>query len=121
MIKIKGFTLIEVLLALAIISIALTALLKATSQNVNFTYRIKEKTVSHWVATQGVRAIQIGLIPIHPGQEITKSTIMLNKKWYWRASLQPSPIKNTQMIHVAVSPNPTGPFENELIAFRYSL
>lgn len=39
----SGFTLIEVLLALSIIAIALTALLKAISQNVETTRRIKEK------------------------------------------------------------------------------
>lgn len=39
----KGFTLIEVLLALAVVAIALTALLKATSQDVANTQRIKEK------------------------------------------------------------------------------
>lgn len=39
----SGFTLIEVLLALSVIAIALTALLKAISQNVETTRRVKEK------------------------------------------------------------------------------
>lgn len=41
--KTSGFTLIEVLLALTIIAVALTALLKAIAQNVEHTQRIKEK------------------------------------------------------------------------------
>lgn len=40
---VSGFTLIEVLLALTVIAIALTALLKATAQNTDNTHRIKEK------------------------------------------------------------------------------
>ncbi|WP_188883546.1 type II secretion system minor pseudopilin GspI, partial [Alicyclobacillus cellulosilyticus] len=83
----NGFTLIEVLLALAVLAIALTALLKATSQDVNYTQRIKERTISHWVAMQGVSAIQLGLITIPAGQPITEVTSMLNQNWYWRAQL----------------------------------
>ena len=80
----KGFTLIEVLLALAIIAISLTALLKATSEDISITDRIKNKSISHWVAMQGVAAVQLGLIKIHLNQEATEVTTLLGQKWYWR-------------------------------------
>ena len=64
--KAHGFTLIEVLLALSVIAIALTALLKATAQNIQNTHRIKEKTISHWIAMQGVSMIQLDLVQINP-------------------------------------------------------
>ena len=60
MINKKAFTLIEVLLALAVIAIALTALLKVTSQDVSYARRLKDKTLSHWVAKQGVSMVQLG-------------------------------------------------------------
>lgn len=118
-IKPKGFTLIEVLLALAVIAIALTALLKAASQDISFTARIKDKTISHWVAMQGVSAIQLGLIRVQPGQTLTEVTTMLNQKWYWQATLSDTPVKRMQMISITVSQKQTGPFTDELIAFRY--
>jgi general secretion pathway protein I len=116
----NGFTLIEVLLALAVIAIALTALIKATAQSVSHTQQIKEKSISHWVAMQGVTAIQLGLVSIHPNQEITEVTKILGQRWYWRATLTPTPIKSTQKITITVSNKETGPFGSELIAFRYA-
>jgi general secretion pathway protein I len=93
-----GFTLIEVLLALAIIAIALTALLKSTAQNVTNTHRLKEKTISHWVAMQGVSMIQLHLLPVKLNEDITQVTKMLGQRWYWRAKITktsiPFPLKS---------------------------
>jgi general secretion pathway protein I len=116
-----GFTLIEVLLALAVIAIALTALLKASSQDVSFTHRIKQKTISHWVALQAVTNIQLGIITIPPGQPSTHVVSMLDTRWYWRAEQTSTPTDNIKKITILVSPNRTGPFMEELVAFRYLL
>lgn len=115
----SGFTLIEVLLALAIIAIALTALLKATAQNIENTHRIKEKSISHWVAMQAVAMIQLDLIQINSTQESTQKTTMLGQQWYWRAKFSATPLKKMQQITLSLSSKSTGPFREELIAFRY--
>lgn len=115
----RGFTLIEVLLALSIVAIALTALIRATSQDVAHTGQIKDKSISHWVAMQSVAAIQLGLVTIHPNQEITQVTTMLGQRWYWRAKLTPTPVKSMQQISITVSDQEVGPFRDLLIAFRY--
>lgn len=119
--KSSGFTLIEVLLALAIIAIALTALLKATAQNIENTHRIKEKNISHWIAMQGVTMIQLGLVHVNQTQEATQSTTMLGQQWYWRAKISATPVKKMQQITISVSSQQAGPFREELIAFRYLL
>ncbi|HBD7141272.1 TPA: GspI family T2SS minor pseudopilin variant LspI [Legionella pneumophila] len=116
---VSGFTLIEVLLALTVIAIALTALLKATAQNIDNTHRIKEKTISHWVAMQGIAMIQLNLLRTSQSQESTQATTMLGQKWYWRAKISPTPIKRMQQITISVSSKQAGPFREELIAFRY--
>ncbi len=116
---ITGFTLIEVLLALAVIAIALTALLKVTAQNVDNTRRIKEKTISHWIAMQGVSMVQLNLIQVNQSVESTQATTMFGQKWYWRAKLSNTPIKKVQRITLTVSQNESGPFREELSAFRY--
>ena len=117
--NLKGFTLIEVLLALAIIAIALTAMLKVTAQNIANTQRIKEKTISHWIAMQGVSMVQLNLIQVTSAQESTQVTNMLNQKWYWRAKVASTPIKKIQQITISVSQKQAGPFYEELTAFRY--
>jgi general secretion pathway protein I len=115
----NGFTLIEVLLALSVIAIALTAILKVTAQNIENTRRIKEKTISHWIAMQGVSMIQLNLVEVTPSQESTQVTTMLNQKWYWRAKVSNTPIKKMQQITISVSQKQAGPFAEELTAFRY--
>ncbi|CAM4421145.1 MAG: Type II secretion system protein I [Legionella sp.] len=117
--KASGFTLIEVLLALTIIAVALTALLKAIAQNVEHTQRIKEKTVSHWVAMQGVAMVQLGLLQISQSQETTQDTTMLGEHWFWRVKTSTTPIKSIQLITISVSTEKAGPFREELHAFRY--
>lgn len=117
--KARGFTLIEVLLALAVIAIALTALLKATSQNTIFTQRIKEKTTSHWVAMQGVASIQSGLVVVAPNQESTQKMDMDGKTWYWRALVTPTAVKHMQQISIKVSNQEAMGFGAPLIAYRF--
>lgn len=115
----SGFTLIEVLLALSIIAIALTALLKATSQNIENTQRVKDKSISHWVAMQAVTMIQLRLVQLNPSQESTQVTALLGEKWYWRAKITPTPIKTIQQLTISLSLNQSGPFREELTAYRY--
>ncbi len=114
-----GFTLIEVLLALAVIAISLTALLKATSQNTFFTNRLKDKTIGHFVAMQGVAAIQLGLVQLTANQESTQTTQMAGRTWYWRVIISPTSLKHMQRINITVSPKKDGPFSDQLIAYRY--
>lgn len=117
--KAQGFTLIEVLLALAILAIALTALLKATGQNISNTERVKSKAISHWVGMQAVSMLQLGLIVLTPGHDSTRYTHLLDQSWYWRVKTEKTPIKRVQILHILVSANQTGPFREEVTAFRY--
>lgn len=117
--RLKGFTLIEVLLALAVIAIALTAILRVTSQNINHTQRVKDKSISHWVAMQAVSMIQLNLIVLDPSQESTQVTTMLGQKWYWRAKITSTPVKKIQVLSISTSAKQSGPFQLELKGFRY--
>ena len=45
-----GFTLLEVLVALAILAISLAVLLKISAQNANNAAYLRDKTFAHWIA-----------------------------------------------------------------------
>ncbi len=98
-----GFTLIEVLIALVILSIALTAIIKSTSQNIKDTLYIQKKMIALWVGNQIMNEILIGLRkpPTAPDSLKNKST-MLNENWTWEASLKPTPNPRIQEINVDV-------------------
>jgi len=116
-----GFTLIEVLLALSIIAISLTALLRATSQNTTITSRLKDKTIAHWVAMQGVASLQLGLDSLQLNQESTQKMTMAGETWYWRAVVTPTAVLHMQKISIRVSQQREAGFSEPLIAFRYVL
>lgn len=116
----SGFTLIEVLLALTVIAIALTALLRAMSQTIDHTHRIKEKTISHWIAMQGITMVQLNLVQLNSSQESTQVTTMFNQRWYWRAKLSNTSINALQKITISTSTNQSGPFREELTGFKYT-
>src|SRR5215212_2123333 len=115
----QGFTLIEVLLALAVIAISLTALLKTSAENIRNTARIKDKTISQWVAMQGIAAAQLGLIDLSQ-KEVTEVTKIAGQRWYWRIQHGPSSIPHVEKLVIRLSKHQQGPFRDPLIGYRYS-
>lgn len=99
----RGFTLIEVLVALVILSIALTAIIKSSAQNIKDTLYLQKKTIALWVGNQIINEVQAGLrkLPTAPDSLKDKST-MLNENWSWEASLKPTPNPRIQEIDVTV-------------------
>ncbi len=106
----QGFTLIEVLLALAIISIALTAVLKASSQNVVNTQHLKDRSIAHLIAMNAANSIQAGLYSIPAARGTTQSMSMFGKRWYWHAKTLSKNISFANMIEITVGQKPSGPF-----------
>jgi general secretion pathway protein I len=98
-----GFTLIEVLIALAILSIALTAIIKSTSQNIKDTAYIQTKTIATWVGTQAINEARVGIttFPLSPAK-LSQETEMLGRKWTWEGSMSPTPNIHIKKINVTV-------------------
>jgi len=88
--KNKGFTLIEVLIALVILAISLAAIVKVTNQSVyNLTY-VQNKTISHWVALNVLADMHAGRIAdIYSGSRHSGSQEMLAHTWQWQLELNP--------------------------------
>jgi general secretion pathway protein I len=78
----SGFTLIEVLVALAIIAISMGAALSSSgSQASNATY-LKQKTIAHWVAMNEMAQLQIEKAITETGNR-DGETKMAGATWYW--------------------------------------
>lgn len=114
--KQQGFTLIEVLIALVILAIALTAIIKAVSNNTRNLIYLQDKTAAHWVAMNIYNEYALGLLTISPQLEPANgSTIMFNKDWYWSAQFNPLD-DDTLQIHLRVREHPEQKSLIDLIA-----
>jgi general secretion pathway protein I len=102
--KISGFTLIEVLIALAILSIALTAIIKASSQNIRDTLYLQNKTIAHWVGLEVINKIRAHVLLVTAREKIhEENTVMLNQQWHWQASIEKTPNPHIKEIKVTVA------------------
>ncbi len=95
----QGFTLLEVLIALAILAISLTALIKSQGQNIRDTLYLKDKVLADNVAIEALHLVQIQAITPRGG-DISEETLMGGKKWFWKAYMQKD--KACQCIKVKV-------------------
>ncbi|RKZ47113.1 MAG: type II secretion system protein GspI [Candidatus Parabeggiatoa sp. nov. 3] len=80
--KKQGFTLLEVLVALAVLAIALSAAIKTTTENAENARYLRDKTLAHWVAMNVLTQIQVrGEWPAIGKKEGT--AMMAEREWYW--------------------------------------
>lgn len=80
--KIRGFTLIEIMVAMAIIAIALASLMKASGNHTHSAAYLKSKTLAHYVAMNEVARLQIANQWPDLGSS-SKSIEMAGTEWYW--------------------------------------
>jgi general secretion pathway protein I len=82
-----GFTLIEVLIALAILAIALVAVIKVSGQGVNATAHLRSKIAAHQVAMNILAEMQVGMINIANQDKQEGTSKMLGNTWRWHAKV----------------------------------
>ena len=104
----KGFTLIEVLVALAVITIALGALIRAgadASANANY---LRDKTFAHWVAWNLVAEQQLRLDWAPEGRS-DGATEFAGRNWNWNQLVEATGDGDIRRVTVGVErPGHTG-------------
>lgn len=83
---VTGFTLIEVLVALAILGVTLGALVKASSEHTRNTHYLQERTLAHWVGQNLVARYEAGLIVPERGST-TGSVRQAGQDWAYRLDI----------------------------------
>lgn len=99
----QGLTLIEVLIALVIISIAMTAVIKTATQNIQSTRYLQEKTIALWVGQQVMNEARADLLHLGKSsgnQRLT--TEIFGRDWFWQLDEEETPIKEIKKISVKV-------------------
>jgi len=103
--KQRGFTLLEVLIALAIVALSAGALLgTVTSSSSNVAY-LRDKTLGEWVALNRLTEIRTAKLMPDTGKR-TGSAEMGGMRWQWEEEVTELPIKG--MFRIDVRSRPTG-------------
>ena len=84
--KQRGFTLLEILVALAVLALGMAAVMSSTSQSSSSTAYMKDKTLAHWVAMNKMTELQLG--NEWPGVGVRNGDYeMANRDWRWEAKI----------------------------------
>lgn len=97
----KGFTLLEVLVALTIISLSLGALISTSGSHASSAGYLKQKTIAHWVALNEITQLQVE--KKFPGKGDTRgSTEMAGVEWYWTRTVKETEDKNSRQVEFRI-------------------
>lgn len=97
----SGFTLMEVLVALAVLATAMLAIVKASSSNVAGVDHVRNKTFAHWVATNQLIALELDTQWPTIGTK-TGNQEMGGYEWYWEAKISKTDNVNLRSAEVRI-------------------
>ncbi len=97
----RGFTLLEVMVALAVLAIGMSALIKASSSATANTAYLNERTLASWVASNVLTELQLsGQFPALGDKRGT--TLMANHEWHWQMKVIKTELPTMHKVEVAV-------------------
>ncbi|EAS62977.1 type II secretion system protein GspI [Photobacterium angustum] len=100
----QGFTLLEVLVALAIFAVAALGIMKAVSQHLNTLGYLEEKTFAAMVADNELA--QLHLSGQYPTSSKTGKSTLADREWYWTVKSIKTQQKLLRQIEISVASDP---------------
>ena len=98
----RGFTLLEVMVALLIISTSLVYVAGSIGQAVDTAFTMRERTYASWIAQNKITEFRVaGVIP--EAGESSGEVEYANTTWQWTAEISETGIENLFKVDVSVS------------------
>ncbi len=100
--RIGGFTLVEVMVALAIAGLSLAAVAASISQMVDAGFAMQERTYASWIAQNKIAELR--LANVLPEVSTTSGEVeYASLEWAWRATIAETGVENLFRVDVEVS------------------
>jgi len=97
----QGFTLLEVIVALAVIAFSLAAAASAVSNSAGTASSLQQRTYAHWVAMN--KMTELHTTKKWPSISTTKgSTLMARHEWFWSVKVSKTPNQKIRRVDVRV-------------------
>ncbi len=114
--KPNGFTLVEILVALAVIAISLAAAMTTLGGSIDTAVALRERSVAMWLA-QNRLALHY-LAHDWPGLDTTEGTTeMAGHEWRWREQMIATPDKDMRRIEIEIRVAPGREAVARLVGF----
>ena len=102
MTKSRGFTLIEVMVALTIVAFSLTAVAASMNQMIDAANAMRERTYASWIAQNKI--VEMRLANTMPEVSTTSGDVdYANSTWSWRAVVSETGIENFMRVDVSIT------------------
>jgi len=104
----RGFSLIEVLVALVILAIVMLSVATLCVHSIRFTTHLRDHLDANWIAQNALAELQLGLKP-QPSDSGTQTGAekLDHHQWNWSASSSPGPFKDTLRLDIRVNKDRT--------------
>lgn len=100
----KGFTLIEVLVALAVMAITGVAILKVTQEHIMTLTSVQELSIASWVANNQMTESTLRAQVKWPLKNNHKGEVeMAGKTWFWQQTVAKTPDDNLFQLTIIVA------------------
>ncbi len=98
----SGFTLVEVLVALAIVVVGLAALATTANQGARTTTYLRDKTLAQWIALNKITETRIS--NTLPADDTTEGELeYANRRWRWELERVPTPVEGITRLESRVA------------------
>ena len=119
--RVRGFTLVEVMVAMAVVAVALPALLFALNQQIDGTATLRERSLASWVASN--RLAETRLVVANTGRlpsgTLEGESTLADRDWFWWVEQEGTEVPGFRRVEIRVSTeqDPEQPAVYTLVAF----